>query len=124
MVLVRAAPFGYGMRRKLFVPLCPVGRFKEICDFFCSSECDGWSRMVRGPVGVSGKEHDDLAINTLGEESRCFCIEWSDEVALGEIIRRISDSERDFDVVWTKWISAKSGIEAVPSTLEKGNPRI
>src|SRR3989338_5811130 len=124
MVAVFTPQLREGMVRETFVPIAPVFWIKKIFHLLRVRERDRRPRMFSSPVGVSGEQHHDIAVDTLGEKCSGFCIKGSDDMPLGEVIGSIADGKGDLDVIWAEWVAAERGVKAVPAALEKGHARI
>src|SRR3989344_3538088 len=124
MVAVFTPQLREGMVRETFVPIAPVFWIKKIFHLLRVRERDRRPRMFSSPVGVSGEQHHDIAINAFWEKCRSLSIERRDKVSLGKIVGRVADSERDLNIVGAERVPAERGVKAVPAAFKKYCPRV
>ena len=92
---------------------------QKLLDILCTCKCDGRAGVFTRPIGVHGEKHHDIAVHAFRKECRGLCIKRCNEMPLGEILWRVADSDSDFNIVGTKWVAAKCGVEAVPTAFEE-----
>src|SRR3989344_8647201 len=84
MVTVFTPQLREGMVRETFVPIAPVFWIKKIFHLLRVRERDHRPRMFSSPVSMSGEQHHDIAVDTLGEKCSGFCLKGRGDMPLRE----------------------------------------